>query len=142
MLLCNINKKFIGKTQVKRDAGMLGNWIIGKLSKYDRVHLEDSVFEKQFEVYSSDQIEARYLLTTSFMQRLLDLSALLQSPQIQCSFYDMKLLILLPSEINFFEADSIFKPATFVDDINMVLEQMQIIFDIIDILKLDQNTGL
>lgn len=34
------------------------------------VHLEDPVFERQFKVYSDDQVEARYVLSTSLMDRL------------------------------------------------------------------------
>ena len=36
------------------------------------VKLEDVEFEEYFEVYGTDQIETRYLLTTAFMRRLLD----------------------------------------------------------------------
>lgn len=37
------------------------------------VELEDVEFMKNMKVYSSDQVEARYLLTTAFMQRLKEL---------------------------------------------------------------------
>jgi len=38
-----------------------------------RVGLVDPVFEKIFEAYGTDQVEARYLLTPTFMQRLVRL---------------------------------------------------------------------
>lgn len=41
-------------------------------TKKERVQLEDVEFEKVFEVYSEDQVEGRYLLTPSFMNRLLE----------------------------------------------------------------------
>lgn len=100
------------------------------------------MFEKQFEVYSNNQVEARYLLTTSFMERLLRLSDLLGSNHIQCSFYDDKLLLMVPSSYNRFETSSIYVPATFVGDINTILSEMKLIFEIIDILKLNQRIGL
>lgn len=36
----------------------------------DKVRLEDPDFDKQFTVYSPDQIEARFILTTSMMERI------------------------------------------------------------------------
>ena len=71
------NKNFVGRTIVKKDLGMIGNFGARKfdnnLNDLEKVNLEDCEFEKIFEVYSSDQIEARYLLTTSFMERLKNL---------------------------------------------------------------------
>ncbi len=141
-ILLDMNKNFSGKTILKKDAGKIGNWFTDKFNKLENVALEDPVFEKQFEVYSNDQVEARYLLTTSFMERLLKLSDLLGSSGIQCSFYDDKLLLMVPSSYNRFETSSIYVPATFVGDINTILSEMKIIFEIIDILKLNQRIGL
>ena len=39
------------------------------------VRLEDAAFEKKYEVYSSDQIEARALLTPAFMERFVALAS-------------------------------------------------------------------
>lgn len=141
-ILLEMNKNFSGKTIVTRDGGMIGNWFNDAFNALENVRLEDPVFEKQFEVYSNDQIEARYLLTTSFMERLLQLSELFRSPKIQCSFYDNRLLLMIPSAYNRFETSSVFQPATFVQDITTILAEMDLIFQIIDLLKLNQRTGL
>jgi len=151
-VLLGMNKDFLGKTVVKKDSGKIGNWFTRKFNKplfskkivdLNNVKLEDPVFEKKFEVYSTDQVEARYLLTTSFMERLLELSGLFsKSGVIQCSFYLNKLLLMIPSDKNRFEVGSIYQPATFVDDINDILKEMAVIFQIIDILKLERKTGL
>ena len=147
-----MNKNFSGKTVVKKDRGKMGNWFARKFNKplfskkpidLKNVKLEDPVFEKKFEVYSTDQVEARYLLTTSFMERLLELSGLFsKNGVIQCSFYLNKLLLMIPSDKNRFEVGSIYQPATFIDDIDQILKEMTIIFQIIDILKLERKTGL
>jgi hypothetical protein len=141
-ILLDMNKNFAGKTIVKRDQGMLGNWISNKVGKLENVRLEDPVFEKEFEVYGDDQIEARTLLTTSFMERLLQLSKLFKNAKIEASFYNDRLLLKIPSPDNRFETSSIYKPATFTDDIETILTEMQVIFEIIDILKLNERTGL
>ena len=197
LITLTMNKNFSGETIVKKDNGLLGRWFSRKYIKtiegLENIKLEDPVFEKKFEVYSNDQIEARYLLSTSFMARLLQLAELFPSKKIlstrviiysalifltlliinpitimfsfiiffwyicvrllssqrqgginggvQCSFRDNKLLLMIPCNRKPF-ATSIFKPATFVDDINHILKEMAIIFEIIDILKLERKTGL
>jgi hypothetical protein len=141
-ILLSMNKNFKGQTIVKRDSGMIGNWFTDKFNKLENVRLEDPVFEKQFQVYSNDQIEARYLLTTSFMERVLDLSRRFGDQGVQFSFYNNKLLLMVSSQKNWFETSSIFVPATFVNDINDIILQMRTLFKIIEVLKLEERTGI
>ena len=76
------------------------------------------------------------------MERLLKLTALFGEKEIQASFYDDKFLIMIPSRKNRFEAGSIFSPATFEEEINTILAEMNDIFQIVDTLKLNQIIGL
>lgn len=147
LVLLSMNKNFKGHTLVVTDKGKLRNWSEdkGKYKKFENINLEDPYFEQLFEVYSTDQIESRYLLTTSFMQRLIDLSKAFgdrKSPKIEAAFYGNHLLIKIPHFKNLFEPGSILKPATFIEDSKEVLEEMSLIFNIIDTLKLDEKTGL
>ena len=65
-------KTFHGTTRVSRDSGLFN--ALGALgSKYSRAKLESPDFEKAFEVYTTDQVESRYLLTPDVMQSFLDL---------------------------------------------------------------------
>ena len=59
----DFHKRFFGHTLVTRDAGFFN--FFGKLTMgdLDRARLESPEFEKAFEVYTSDQVEARFLLT-------------------------------------------------------------------------------
>ena len=59
------------------------------------VRLEDPVFDKLFNVYSNDQIEARYLLTTTFMERLIEVEKAFGSQKIECSFYKQSLVMAI-----------------------------------------------
>ena len=142
VLKLSINKKFHGKTIIRRDLGGLDNWITDKLSDLDVVNLEDPEFEKQFEVFSTDQIESRYLLTPSFMQRLIDLNDVYESQKMECAFYDNSLLMLISLNRNLFEPGSIFSREDFIDDAKILLRQMNAIFSIIETLKLDLDIGL
>jgi len=74
----DFNRKFSGKTLIypdfaRRSFGNLVGEAINKMSifrKSDLVMLEDVEFEEEFAVYSSDQVEARYILTPTMMERL------------------------------------------------------------------------
>lgn len=66
-IIAKFNKKIKSDTYVLKDAGFF-NKLSGKNSK--RVILEDPVFEEYFEVYSEDQVEARYILTPDFMEKI------------------------------------------------------------------------
>jgi hypothetical protein len=138
----HMNKSFAGHTVVVQDVGRVGNWLSSRFSGLERVALEDPVFEKRFEVRSSDQIEARYLLTPSFMERLLELGTLFGSRKLRCAFYDDRLLFLIESSQNRFEGGTILEPETFADEIRAILSEMPALFGIVDVLKLDEQTRL
>ena len=134
-------KRFNGHTVVIRSRGSVMNFLSSSHQQLSRVKLEDPLFEKQFDVFSTDQIEARFLLTVAFMERLQQLAAFFSS-QIQCAFYDNKLLIMLESRQNRFELGSIFKGATFEYEFSQINREMKQLFAIIEVLKLHEYTGL
>lgn len=59
-----MNKNFLGKTVVGLD------FKVRKMSGFDEVKLESIQFMRGRKIYSTDQIEARYILTTTFMEKL------------------------------------------------------------------------
>ena len=130
----DMKKKFLGKTIMKRDRGKMGNWF-NSVDHLKKVGLVDPKFEKEFEVYSNDQVEARYILSPTFMENIVKLNDI-YGGAIQCSFYANRMLIMLSSMVNRFEVGSPFEPATFEKEIKDILSQMQAIFQMIDILKL------
>ncbi len=138
----SMNKNFSGKTIVTKDISPVGNWVANQFTSLENVKLEDPTFEREFEVYSSNQTEARYILSPTFMELLLKLRTLFTSNNIQCSFYNDRLLLMIPCDKDRFEPASIFQPATFVDEMKMILSEMQTIFQIIETLKLNKKTGL
>ena len=119
-------REFLGVTVVRRDAGVFNVFGGGKNLK--PVRLEDPVFEKAFEVFSNDQVEARYLLHPMFMQRLVDLETALKGKRLRCAFEQGELLIAIEGG-NLFEPGGMFKPLAdpararkIVDDIAGVLK--------------------
>jgi hypothetical protein len=85
LLIADSNKHFKGRTVIttKLWRGKLGGWASAQVQgiqhrRLQAVHLEDITFEAQFDVYASDQVEARYLITPNVMQRLVELQRSIQ----------------------------------------------------------------
>jgi hypothetical protein len=112
-------KEFNGVTKVYRDGGIM-NMFKGFGQKEQRVKLEDPVFEKAFEVFSSDQVEARYILTPDFMERLLKLEKTFEGRQLRCAFAEGQMLLCVEGK-NLSEAGSMYRK---MDDMNRVREML------------------
>lgn len=141
IVILSMNKKFKGQTVVKKDYGWLGNKFTCP-SGLQRLRLEDPVFERKFEVYSDNQIEARYLLTTAFMERLLRLKQAFGGKKIECSFFDNQLMIAISTSENMFETSSFFHSAFDKKRMDRAFEQFCSVREIVDILKLNQQLGM
>ena len=139
-ILFEMNKNFKGKTVVLKDKKLFNAF--NKISGLQNVKLEDMRFEKYFEVYSDDQIEARYLLTTGFMERILKLRDLYKGKSIQFCFNQNTLLLAIPTKQNMFEANSFFRSNINKQKIDMVFDQFYTIFSIVKLLKLNQKIGM
>lgn len=103
-------RKFLGVTIVRRDAGIFN--VFGGGDGLKKVGLEDPKFEKAFEVWGSDQVEARYILHPVLMQRLLDLETSFKGKSLRCAFEGGDMLVAIEGG-NLFEPGDLFK--TFKD---------------------------
>ena len=149
LIRLKMNKKFSGHTAVRNHQGWIRkvysrvfsiNWFPTKISELEKVGFEDPVLQRKFEVRSSDQVEARYLLTPTFMESLIDLEHCFGEKTVSCAFYDNDLLISVKHKSNKFEVGSAFNAMTFVEECKFIREEMNIIFRIIDILQQNEKT--
>ena len=100
----------------------------------------ESVFEKYFDVYADNQIEARYILTTGFMERLVNIAAKNRKCKVSCSFIDGYMYIALDGKDWFdIPASKSFKE---IGSWQRVLVDFIDIFRILDELKVEQNIGM
>lgn len=145
-LLFSMNKRFDGKTVVVQDRGGWFRRNKKQLGDMERVELEDPEFEAMFEAYGTDQVEGRYLLTTAFMDRTLQLSRFFDEmgagTEIQFEFRDQNLLMIIPSTVDYFEPGTVFEPAIRISDMRKLLKEMALIFGVVDALKLNLKLGL
>jgi len=82
-----------GLTIVARDRGLLGNLLARAGSGIERLPLEDPTFEGVFEVYGTDQVGGRVILTTTMLERLKALDELTRAHGFACAFHEQHLLI-------------------------------------------------
>jgi len=123
-------KEFKGVTKVYRDMGALN--FLAKLGvREPRVRLEDPVFEKAFEVYGSDQIEARFILTPDFMERLLGMERTFQGKQLRCAFAGGEMLLAVAGK-NLLEAGSMNRRMDDLGRVREMLHDFAAIFLLID----------
>ncbi len=134
-------KRFSGRTLVTRDGGSIGNFFRG-IGKQERVTLEDPRFEKMFEVYSSDQVEARYLMTPTFMERMMDLADTFGKKSVELAFVDDHLLVSIRVTQDQFEGGGMFRAMDDTKRIETLIEEICKIYDLIDTLQLNIRTNV
>ena len=121
-------RKFSARTLVLRDKGRFQR---KAKSDMKRVGLVDPIFENIFEAYSTDQVEARYLLDPVFMQKLVDLETSVNGKNIRFAFYDSQLFIAIETNDRY-EAGSMFKSLLDPERTQRILNEIVAIFNVID----------
>ena len=106
--VADFNKDFRTHTLVLPDTaeklfGKLGQNLQSMFAtRGELIRLEDQEFEKEFCVYGTDQVESRYILSTSLMRRILEFKKK-WGAKIYLSFVDSKVYIAINLKKNLFE---------------------------------------
>ncbi len=139
-IIADFNKNFSGRTYVwsenKPQLNFLSKLFTPIASGLEKVKLESPDFEKRFIVYSNDQVEARYILTPSFMERLVRLQQM-TSADASISFVHTNIHIAIPMKNELFEP-SVFRMNDF-SRLEQFRSTIQIVYEIIDELKLNDR---
>ena len=134
--LADFNKHIQGETFVMPDTveRLLGKFgqNLQKSAKGDLVKLENPEFEKLFAVFSTNQTEARYILTPAIMEGMVNIR---KKVGANCYFSFLGERVYCGIEFNkaLFEA-SIFKPVSFAD-----VEFMHSLFSLIETIITEMN---
>ncbi len=132
-------KTFQGVTVVRRDAGIF-NVLQRWTTSLQRVGLGDSRLEKAFEVYSNDQVEARYLIHPVFMERLLELETQFKGKKLRCAFVAGDLLIAVEGGDKF-EIGSMFARLDDISRARVIVADIAGIMRVIEaVLTAEQST--
>ena len=108
----------------------------------DKVYLEDPKFNSKFDVYSSDQIEARFWVTPAFMERFQNLKTVFNAKKAKCSFYDNKIMIAIDTNKNVFEIGELYKSLENPETIRTFCKEVSSINELIDYFKIHELVEL
>jgi len=143
-MTAEFNKHFNGKTIILPDraeqifGSLIGNWMqSNNFSQRELVKMDDPEFEKHFVVYGTDQIEARYLLTHSMMQRLLNLHKRTKG-NLSVSFIGGQIYIAINNGRDHFEP-TVFKSLLKYKLVMEYINTINLAVGIVDELKLNER---
>lgn len=118
---------------------------IEKQKSMQTVKLESTNFEKRFNVFSKNQVEARYLLTPTFIEKFIRLYTAFGTNKAKCSFYkdfsgNDRIMFAISTNRDLFEPGNLFTPIN--EPKYMFLSDFTSIFNMIEFFKLDEKTKL
>ena len=105
--------------------------------KFSRVELEDIEFNKEFNVYAQNSLDAFYVLTPGTMTKIKELNDKVQGKMLFC-FINNKLHVGLHSGKNLFEPQ-LFKEINIEENHKQAIEEVKMITHFIDVLDLDND---
>jgi hypothetical protein len=133
----DFNKSFKGHTLVLPETGIRqSQWMLGSGRK--KVRLEDPEFESFFSVYGTDQIAARYILSTSLMKRITDYRKKI-GRKLSLSFTENRLYVAIRNRKDQFEFSK-YRSVYNFDRVKEFFNDLSAITDVVEDLNL--NTGI
>jgi len=139
--IADFNKHFACETVVLPDTaqklfGRLGQKLQSlNVFRGQLIKLEDPEFERLFVVYGNDQVQARYILSTSLMERIMQFKTKSQRP-IYLSFVGSKVFVAVSYTKNLFEP-KIFSTLLNFEPIREYYEDLQLAIGIVEDLNLN-----
>ena len=117
---------------------------------YERVTLEYEKFNKKYDVWVEKdeaqsgygQIEARYLLNTAFMERLLQIQTSFKVNKMCCSILNNRMLIMLSTNRDLFEMNHLLGKVDDVSQYNVLFDEFASVLSFIEVLNLSSKTHL
>ena len=143
-IVSEFNKNFKGNTIVLPDSaesifgGYIGSWLqANNFSREQLIKMDNVAFEKEFVVYGTDQVEARYILTPLLMQKLLNYKKRMNE-KIFVSFTSKRIYLAIDFNKDLFEA-SIFHSLLNYKIAMEYVETLHLAIGIVEELKLNQK---
>jgi hypothetical protein len=137
----DFNKDFHGRTVVLPDTaeklfGFLGTALQSmNITRGQLIKLEDPEFEKLFVVYGDDQVESRYVLSTSLMKRITDFKNK-SGRKVFLSFVRSKIFVAIEYTQDIFEP-RLFKTLLDFAPIQQYFEHFELVLGLVDDLNLN-----
>ena len=136
----DMNKKFSGHTFFHENS-FTAKQIPFSKRRYQKVNLESTTFEDKYNVYSDNQVEARYILTPAFIERIENLKFAFKAKYVRGSFKDNKLTLAIHTGKDMFAMGNDFKDSD-AHTFEILYDEMISILQIVDELKLNERPNL
>lgn len=130
------NKKFSGETLILRKNDNID------IEKFTKAELNLSDFNKYYDIYSSDILQTRCLLSSAFLKETVNLAEKETGfSKIRISFENGFIFILLIGDKNFFDFN-LFKKADNIKNYRKIITDILSVFAVINSLNLEKKIGL
>lgn len=128
----DFNKKFKGTIKI------IPNYkrVINLTNKLKKIKVESSEFNDNYQVFTDDEHLAYYVLTPSFMEKLLKFDTKIYG--FSCSFIDNKLYIAISSAKDLFDFDP-FEKIDKKKEVKDIKEEVSMVAEIVNDLDLDND---
>lgn len=142
LMVADFNKQLNGRTVVVTDEaekklGSLGTMLQKMNRKRDSlIKMEDTQFENAFAVYGNDPVEAHYILSPAFMERILAFKQ--KAGNIELSFVASKMFVAIPRYEKMFGA-SIFSSMPSYKQLEKFVQNLQLAVDMAEDLNLNNR---
>ena len=133
-------KSFEGETVIFENSP--SNFVVNKakLKNFKRTQLEDIEFNKKYLTYTTNQIEARYILTAAFIERLKNIKFVFNAKYMRILFRNNRITIFAQVYKDLFAMAKNDKTDKQVFD--QLFKEIYSVLSLVDNLKLNVKTGL
>ncbi|QQG36046.1 MAG: DUF3137 domain-containing protein [Micavibrio aeruginosavorus] len=142
VLVAMPREKFYGHTVLMENVSGFGKWFQKQSTGLKHADLVDPEFEKAFDVFTNDQVEARYLIDPAMVENLKTMRDAYDARTFSAAYYKNQVLVLLPSKHNYFEPANIEVPATDSQSIISMKEELGHILSLVDRLEVYDAVSL
>lgn len=135
-----VGKPFEGHTVIIPNNALL-TWFRTKFSSFQKINLVAPKFERLYDVMGTDQVESRVIMNPAFIESFLKAAELLRARWMEVSFLADEILFAVSRSRNPFEFDPLWQKIT-VEQLHKKVADIEIAMQLIDILKLNRQSGV
>jgi len=129
-----------GVTVIREDAGAIMDWFRNEFGGLPPVAIDDAEFESAFQIYSTDETDARRLLDPSMRRRILALRQTLGAESLRLAFDASGILLSVETKSDeHFESGSVDAAVLDSERFQRMVADTCIVFDVIEGLSLGQD---
>ncbi len=129
-----------GKTLISSDSGFFMNFFKG-IQHGKKIELGHSDIDENYVIHTTFEEEARELLTPQRIEKIMALVKHIGHTALEIAFTDDHLLLSIKVDHDHFTLNNMQTPATCTATIGYLVEELCMIFDLIDILGLESKTA-